>query len=159
LVQPRNRRDVAFGSTCEILTASRCFPLCSQQRSFRQRSSWATSITARVVGHPAEGKKASQPQHSPRSPQFPDSPAGSVDSAKGGPKLRRLYLLWRSSSFAKSDIKSASACVGQESVSDHLNAQRFPLAAYLPAPAIRVLTASRSNDVIIVHGVIGHRAH
>jgi hypothetical protein len=30
-----------------------------------QRSSWATSITARVVGHPAEGK-APRPQHSPR---------------------------------------------------------------------------------------------
>jgi hypothetical protein len=30
----------------------------------RQRSSWATSITARAVGHPAEGK-ALQPQHSP----------------------------------------------------------------------------------------------
>ena len=31
----------------------------------RQRSSWATSITARTVGHPAEGK-ALRPQHSPR---------------------------------------------------------------------------------------------
>jgi hypothetical protein len=31
----------------------------------RQRSSWATSITARAVGHPAEGK-ALRPQHSPR---------------------------------------------------------------------------------------------
>jgi hypothetical protein len=30
-----------------------------------QRTSWATSITARVVGHPAEGK-APRPQHSPR---------------------------------------------------------------------------------------------
>jgi hypothetical protein len=46
----------------------------------------------------------------PYGPQFPDSPAGSVDSAKGGPKLRRPYLLWRFSSFAKSDRKSASAC-------------------------------------------------
>jgi hypothetical protein len=31
----------------------------------RQRSSWATSITARAVGHPAEGK-APRPQHSHR---------------------------------------------------------------------------------------------
>jgi len=31
----------------------------------RQRSSWATSITGRAVGHPAEGK-ALRPQHSPR---------------------------------------------------------------------------------------------
>ena len=32
---------------------------------FQQRSSWATSITARVVSHPAEGK-APRPLHSPR---------------------------------------------------------------------------------------------
>ena len=31
----------------------------------RQRSSWATSIAARAVGHPAKGK-ALRPQHSPR---------------------------------------------------------------------------------------------
>jgi hypothetical protein len=61
----------------------------------------------------------------------------------------------------------ASACfpanwggrVGLISVSGHLNAQRFALAAYLAAPAIREFAASRSNDVVIVDGVIGHRAH
>jgi hypothetical protein len=45
--------------------------------------------------------------------------------------------------------------IGLESVSGHLNAQRFALAAHIPAPAIRVLAASGSNDVIVV-GVSGH---
>jgi hypothetical protein len=46
--------------------------------------------------------------------------------------------------------------VGLESVSDHLNTQRFALAAYLPVPALGSLAASRRNDVIIVDGVSGH---
>jgi hypothetical protein len=48
--------------------------------------------------------------------------------------------------------------VGLESVFGHLNAQRFALAAHIPAPAIRVLAASGSNDVI-VGGVSDHTSY
>jgi hypothetical protein len=49
--------------------------------------------------------------------------------------------------------------LGLEPVGGHLDAQWFALAAYLPAPALGPLAASRRNDVIIVDWVSGHETH
>jgi hypothetical protein len=88
-------------------------------------------------------------------------------TTKGARQHEAALLAWTFFFFRQFDQKFRQRLltrklrgrVGLKSVSGHLDAQRFALAAYLPSPALRVLTASRTNDAIIIDWVIGHRAH
>src|SRR5882757_167257 len=74
-----------------------------------------------------------------------------------------IYFGERRSSFDSSIRKSSTSFLpcklrspfGWKTVCREPNSQRFAVAAYLPTPALDLLTASRGNDIIVV-GFVYH---